>query len=141
MVGSQPTLNSVLGALTKQRIAQIGRVFDLGVSASGTKDEQVEVVVDSGRLGFRSLLKQLQRDELQAVCRTHGLDDSGRSRTTLAARLLQARGDHGSVPPPPIFKADAIPKYAPQPGDIVQVRHRRRAVLTPLEVKRSGCVC
>jgi hypothetical protein len=34
---------------------------------------------------------ELGREELKPACRAHGLDDSGRSRSDLMGRLLDAR--------------------------------------------------
>ncbi|HEY8427513.1 MAG TPA: DISARM system SNF2-like helicase DrmD, partial [Sandaracinaceae bacterium] len=92
----------------------------------GKKEEQIEHLVRTGRLEFRDLLAQLQRDELKAACRAHQLDDSGRARADLQARLLLARGETvASAPPPPLFTRGKPPGYAPQPGDIVACRHRQ----------------
>ncbi|MCC6521895.1 MAG: hypothetical protein IT373_04475 [Polyangiaceae bacterium] len=43
----------------------------------------------------------------------------------LAERLLRAHGAAETVPPPPLFHAQEIPRYAPRTGDIVAVRHRQ----------------
>jgi hypothetical protein len=120
-----PTTRSVLSVLTKSRLADVGR--SLGVPLpDGKKDEQVQLLVQTGRVDFRGLLAQLQRDELKAACRAHELDDSGRARADLQNRLLMARGEAlESAPPPPLFTRGQPPGYAPKPGDIVACRHRQ----------------
>ncbi len=125
----QPTTRSVLAALAKSRIVEVGREFGVVVPTAGTKDVQAAALADSGQLRLQDVLGALGRDELKAACRAHGLDDSGRARPALAARLLQAHGAGDSVPPPPIFAAHEIPRYAPSPGDIAQVRHRKYLAL------------
>lgn len=100
-------------------------MFAVALPTSGSREEQVEALVSTGVIRFRELLGALGRDELRAACRAHGLDDSGRARPLLAARLLQAHGSAETAPPKPIFTANAIPRHAPRPGDIVRVRHRQ----------------
>jgi len=104
---------------------ELGRTFAITVPTTATREEQVEALVSPGVIRFRELLGTLGRDELRAACRAHGLDDSGRARPLLAARLLQAHGLAETVPPKAIFAANAIPRYAPRPGDIARVRHRQ----------------
>lgn len=131
-----PSSRSVLQVLPKNRIIELGRTFAVAVPANGSKEEQVDALIALGTVRFRELLGALGRDELKAACRSHGLDDSGRARPLLAARLLEAHGATETAPPKPLFAANKIPRYAPRPGDIVQVRHRQwlvEAVVAPPE--------
>ena len=121
----QPSTTSVLSTLSKPRIAAIARNVGLPVP-DATKDQQVDQLIRTGRVHFRDLLTQLGRDELKAACRAHDLDDSGRARAELQARLLKARGENvDSAPPPPTFTGGQVPRYAPREGDIVACRHRQ----------------
>jgi hypothetical protein len=129
-----PSPRTILAGLPRPRLLELGRTFAALVPANGSREEQTDALVNSGAIRFRELLGALGRDELKAACRAHGLDDSGRARPLLAARLLQAHGAAESSPPKPLFTANAIPRYAPRPGDIVQVRHRQwlvEAVVPP----------
>lgn len=123
--GQQPTSHSVLGVLPKARLVDLGRDYSVAVPADTTKEQQIALLVEAGKVRFRDLLAHLGRDELKAACRAHGLDDSGRSRPTLASRLLGAHGATETAPPAPLFVASEIPRYAPQRGDIVACRHRQ----------------
>jgi len=125
MPQAQPSSKSVLQNLPKGRLVDLGRNVGVSLSPSSTKDEQIDALLGTGLVRFRELLQQLGRDELRASCRAHGLDDSGRARPKLAARLLEAHGMVDSVAPQPLFKAHEIPRYAPRPGDIVACRHRQ----------------
>ena len=120
-----PSTRTVLQALSKTRLLELARIFSVAVPTSATKEAQAEALAASGTIRFRELLGALGRDELKAACRSHGLDDAGRARPLLASRLLQAHGATESAPPKSIFTANRIPRYAPRPGDIVQVRHRQ----------------
>jgi hypothetical protein len=111
--------------LPKPRLIALGRDVDIAVPPRATKDAQVKLLVDSGRLRFRELLRRLDRAELKAICRAHGLDDSGRARQALAGRLMQARGGVESAPPRSLFPANDTTQLIPRPRDIVLCRHRQ----------------
>jgi hypothetical protein len=119
-----PSSRSVLSVLTKSRLEDLGRQLGLVLPMDGKKDELVSALAASGQAPFAELLRTLGRDELKTACRAHGLDDTGRARPLLAGRLLEAHGVD-AAPPAPLFSAHDIPRYAPHPGDIVQVRHRQ----------------
>ncbi|MBX3251396.1 MAG: DISARM system SNF2-like helicase DrmD [Myxococcales bacterium] len=116
---------SVLAALPKARLVDLGRSFGVALSTSATKEQQVDALLGTGLVRFRELLQRLGREELRGVCRAHGLDDSGRARPLLAARILEAHGAADTVPPKPLFSPGEAPRYAPRPGDIVVCRHRQ----------------
>ncbi|MCP4659063.1 MAG: DEAD/DEAH box helicase, partial [bacterium] len=81
------------------------------------------------------------RDELKAACRACDLDDSGRSRSDFARRLLEAHGDDDTEPVKPLFSDQSETRTSPQVGDIAQVRHRQylvEEVVAPAEDAGSG---
>ncbi|OGQ91868.1 MAG: hypothetical protein A2289_11695 [Deltaproteobacteria bacterium RIFOXYA12_FULL_58_15] len=120
---AQPTTDSVLKVLTKERIVAIGREFRVAVPPAANKDDQINILARSGLLAFGDLLQWLGRDELKAVCRAHGLPDDGRARALLAGRLLKARGTDEAIPQP--LKYRGTDPYMPQKGNIAQVRQRQ----------------
>ncbi len=120
-----PSTRSILAVLPRPRLLELARTFAVTVAPEAARDAHADALVASGQVHFRELLAALAREELKAACRSHGLDDSGRARAALAARLLQAHGASESAPPAPLFAAHEIPRYAPRRGDIVQVRHRQ----------------
>lgn len=133
----------MLETLSKPRLIELGRTFAIAVPGNATKELQVDALAGAGTLGFRELLAALSRDELKVACRSHEVDDTGRARTALAARLLQSRGSRETIPPKPIFSAHEIPRYAPRPGDIVRVRHRQwlvEAVTPPTDYGHATLV-
>ena len=85
----EATLDTVLLALTKDRMAELGRRVGVALR-SGTKKDYVDRLSESARLPFRDLLAQMKRDELRAACRAHDLDDSGRARQALGYRTRPA---------------------------------------------------
>lgn len=138
-----PRTRSVLQTLFRARLAELGRGFSVVVPEGATREQQAEALAVSARVRFRNLLGNLGRDELRAACRAHGLEDAGRARPALAARLLQAHGGRKSAPPPPIFAAREALRCAPRPGDIAEVGHRQwfvEEVIAPPARGHATCV-
>lgn len=119
-----PNPTSVLEALTAERLLDVSRTF--GIHVEGGKETKARM---ADRLGSQldgqlpTVLRELGRDELRAVCRRHGLDDGSQSRSELQARLLEAAGmdPSKSAPPPAQHRLDGLPA----PGQVVQARHRQ----------------
>ena len=133
-----PSTASLLQLLSKPRLFDLARTFEVALPQAATKDEQVASFTRTGSLRFRTLVSQLLRDELKAACRAHNLDDSGRARAELAARLLQAHGATESAPPPQLFNSVERSSYLPTAGTIVQARHRQWLVEAVVSPPRAG---
>ncbi len=86
-----------LGVLTKPRLLEIGGALGLGLPGRLLKLELVGAIAASPRAPFPRILELLRRDELKAICRAVGLDDSGREKAVIADRILGRRPD-GSTP-------------------------------------------
>jgi hypothetical protein len=118
-----PSVESALAVVGGGRLLDLCRTFGCEIHAAGARDATARKLADhlSGKLP--ALLRELARDELRALCRRHGLDDSARARSDLAASLLAAAGldpragSRFPAPPP----ADGLP----QKGDVVHARHRQ----------------
>ncbi len=133
-----PSTASILALLTKPRLVDLARTFDIALPLSATKEEQVAAFTRAGTLRFRSLVAQLQRDELKAACRALAIDDSGRARAELAARLLHAHGATESAPPPQLFNSVEGSACLPTAGAIVSVRHRQWLVENVVAPPKAG---
>lgn len=138
MAQIRPSAKSVLEVLPKARLSELGRDFSIAVPPSATKESQIEVLVRSGIGAFSEVLRHLGRDELKAICRAHGLDDSGRSRPELAGRILRAHGIAEGGGPTPTFNVEGDSSYVPGHGDIVAVRHRQWLVEQVVAPPESG---
>ena len=137
-----PTPETVLEALTQGRLMDLlmdlRRTFGIGLH-SGREAKGLMTLRLGQQLKGCLPLQELGRDELRSVCRTHGVSDDGRSRVEFQARILEAAGlDPGkSIPPAPEHHLDGLP----QPGPVVQARHRRwmvEAVLYVLHAERAA---
>jgi hypothetical protein len=121
-----PTAKSALLVLTKGRLLELARGLEVSVPATATREDLAEVIVAHGAAALDDLLRLFGRDELKAICRAHGVDESGRSRSVLAGRLLEAAGSgHGAAPS--VFTR-AGSGHLPQRGDIVHARQRQYLV-------------
>lgn len=77
-----------LGVPTKQRLVQLSRQFDLySISTAQPKSDHVDALSRSRRASFENILGLLSRSELKAMCRRFGIDDSGKAKAEIAARL------------------------------------------------------
>lgn len=121
----EPTQETVLRELPRPRLAEVARLYGLALPEK-SREEQVAQLLSAVDLAFAPLLGRLTRDELRRACRSHGLDDSARSRTELADTLLEAfDGDVGDLKIPGIFATSRTNREAPEPGDVIRLRHRQ----------------
>ena len=129
---SAPSPRTVLSALPKLRLADLGR--ELGVLApdSLTKDAQLDALVPA-LPPLPDLVARLGRDELRAVCRALSLDDRARARAELAARILGTTPD-ALAPTRPARRPGDLPRA----GDIVHARHRQYLVSDVTPAPRHG---
>lgn len=108
----KPNKRTVLGCLTKKRLFEIDRRFDVGTAQAESKADFVEGLAQSKAASFRKVLDELLLAELKAVCRAHELAVSG-SKSDLAARIL-GEEDEGS-------DDDHAPSDAPPAGEQVSL--------------------
>lgn len=114
---------SVLGLLSKARLAELARALDVAVPPEAQKAAQIERIVAAGS-GLEALLPRLTRDELRAACRAHAIEHGARSRDELMARLGVTR----QVAQPDADRELHHSLGLPFPGDIAVVRHRQYLV-------------
>lgn len=81
-----------LDVLTRPRLLEVGAALDLDLSSRLRKSDMVEALAGSRRTTLARILDCLKRDELKALCRTAGIDDSGRNKADIADRILRHSG-------------------------------------------------
>lgn len=72
--------------------------FELPVVNRRIRGDLVEALAGSRKAGLAAILADLSRDRLKEICRALGLDDSGREKAVITARLV---GEAPAAPPPP----------------------------------------
>lgn len=124
MTGTTPRTTTVLDALTRERLFDLGRVF--GAALPATKQAKAAVakslsyVVGDDRL--IDVLQELGRDELRAVCRAHGLEADKAARQELIETLAVAAGvDPKQEPSGPRMSHDGVPHA----GQVLAARGRQ----------------
>jgi len=88
----------ILETLSRARLLELARRLDLAGLTAKPKAEVVRSIVARRSIPIEALLGHLARAELKAICRALGLDDGGREKALLIARLL---GETASSPRPP----------------------------------------
>jgi len=85
---ARPSKRSSLATLSRARLLEVSTGFELEVRTSANKAELVDAVAHSKRASFERVLELLMRDELQEICRAHGLDDPGKVKQAIVERIL-----------------------------------------------------
>ena len=78
----------ILEGLTRSRLVDVARTFEITGLTGRSKDDIVAALARSRAIDIESLLDVLDRAELKAACRAAQLDDGGRRKADLVARLL-----------------------------------------------------
>ena len=98
-----PMKRAILDQLTAKELRAEVDNFELHVDDRRVKAQLAGVLADSRKVRLDDLLTALSRNRLKALCRVFGLDDSGRSKADLVARLAgstaASKGDGGQAPP------------------------------------------
>ena len=103
-----PTKRAILTALTRDELRAAVDDYDVRVDDRRVKTQLVDALAGSRRVRLDDLLRGLSRNRLKDLCRAFDVDDSGRRKATLVARL---------VGPPAASKSDggADPSAASRP--------------------------
>jgi type I restriction enzyme M protein len=81
----------VLEALTRDELIPIAEAFNVQVEDRRSKAKLVDAIAGSRRVPIASVLGDLSRDRLKELCRTLGLEDSGREKAILIERLVTTK--------------------------------------------------
>lgn len=138
-----PTSSTILSALPQPRILDLARLFGVRLRAGASTSKRELASLLGTQLEGRTplVLRELGREELQAVCRAHEIPDTGTtSRRDLIERLLVAASldPKASAPPPPEHHREGLPAT----GQVVRARHRQWLVesVSPGEGGESALV-
>jgi type I restriction enzyme M protein len=123
----RPSKRAVLQQLKRDELLAAVDRFGLEVRDRRVRDELVDALAGSRKAHLADILGDLSRDQLKEICRALDLDDSGREKAVLIARLAGTAAP-GSTPPPVVATeptsrrpaapaAPAVPKAAaPKPA-------------------------
>jgi type I restriction enzyme M protein len=88
----------VLGRLRRQELAKAVDRLALKVADRRVVDRLVDALASTRRAGLPEILAGLSRNRLKEICRELGLDDSGREKAAIVARLTGEERPAPSAP-------------------------------------------
>ena len=94
-----PTKRAVLDQLTAKELRAAVDGHELHVDDRRVKAQLVDALAGSRKVRLDEVLPELSRDRLKALCREFGLDDSGRKKADIVARLVGAGAESKSDGP------------------------------------------
>ena len=100
-----PTKRAILAELTRDELRTNVDYYELEVEDRRVKTQLVDALSRSRQAPLDEILQDLSRDRLKELCRAVDLDDSGRKKADLAARLMggtAASKDAGAAMPPAV---------------------------------------
>jgi type I restriction enzyme M protein len=99
----------VLDQLKREELVAAVDRFDLPVADRRVRMALVEALAGSRKTGLAAILEDLPRTRLKEICRRLGLEDSGREKAVLVARLA------GDSPASPSSTVRTVVEAAPAP--------------------------
>ena len=102
-----PTKRVILAELTRDELRINVDYYELEVEDRRVKTQLVDALARSRQVPLDEILQDLSRDRLKELCRAFDLDDSGRKKADLAARLMSRTAaskdaDAGAAMPPAV---------------------------------------
>jgi len=78
----------IVAAVTRARLLELARGFKISGLSGKPKEEIVHAISTNRSVETRRLLESMKREELKAARRAVGIDDGGRTKAELIARLM-----------------------------------------------------
>lgn len=132
---SKPTKRAVLALLTVKRLAGLCDEFGIARTGLTLKDELVDALGRHKAAPLPEVLDKLSRAELKDVCRGLGLDDSGKEKAAIVARILGA--EPLGAEPAVQLSLDEPPSDEPKPSPKVSKKAAKKRT-SGGEAERSG---
>ena len=144
-----PTKRAVLSELTRAELRANLDSYELAVDDRRVKAQLVDALARSRKARLDEMLLRLSRDRLKELCRVFGLDDAGRKKADLVARLVgpaaassasespnAASGDDGGIAPPATSRPAA---EAPEPpADVLSVAQLEQYLWSAADILRGS---
>jgi adenine-specific DNA-methyltransferase len=141
-----PRKRDVLEQLKRDELLAAVDRFELSVEDRRLKNALVEALSGSRKAGLTGILEDLSRDRLKELCRELGLDDSGREKAAIVARLVGEApaalpAAEATLPPiqqslvPPVRGSQAAPPSLPASISRAKGSGRRKRSSGPKEAE------
>ena len=144
-----PTKRAVLAELTRAELRANLDHYELAVDDRRVKAQFVDALARSRKARLDEMLLRLSRNRLKELCRVFGLDDAGRKKADLVARLVGpaaassasespnvASRDDGDIAPPAASRPAA---EAPEPpADVLSVAQLEQYLWSAADILRGS---
>ena len=87
-----PTKRDILSELSTKDLQDYANYYALEVADHRVKAQLIDALVECEAAPIEEILEDWYRDDLKALCRTFGIDDSGKKKADLIARLTASTG-------------------------------------------------
>lgn len=104
-----PSKRAVLTHLSREELVAIADRFGLAVADRRVKEQLLEAAASSKKATLREVLSELPRARLKALCRALDLDEAGKEKAALVARLAGEEPSSNGAPSVPEPPAQAPP--------------------------------
>jgi predicted ATPase len=109
-----PSKRRIVELLSRDELIPAVERFDLAVPNRRVRSQLIDALVRSRKAALADILEPLSRDRLKHLCRELGLDDRGRSKAELVARLLGTPERTSSPAPTQVTQRPAEAAYTPR---------------------------
>jgi type I restriction enzyme M protein len=140
-----PSKRQILAELSRDELVAIVDRYDLASRDRRSRDALVDAVAASRKVTLEDILPGLGRDRLKELCRTFGLDDGGREKDALVARLLgRAVGPAEQAPAPghpaprPASRTREEPPVEVSPGEVLTRERLERYLWSAADILRGS---
>ena len=134
-----PTKRAILAELTNQELRNAAGGYQLQVGDRRVKAHLVDTVARSRKARIGEILPDLSRDRLKELCRAFDLDDSGRKKADLVARLVGPAGAvkrDGSAAP--ASDSSSAPSEPEPSADLLSVSQLERYLWSAADILRGS---
>lgn len=122
-----PSKRDVLEQLKRDELLAAADRFEIEIRDRRVRDEILEALAGSRKAGLADILEDLPRTRLKEICRALDLDDSGREKALLIARLTGKPGDPKPEPAAAPAAEELKPAKAMETAEPASGRSRGRA--------------
>ena len=135
-----PTKRAVLAEMTAEELRANVDYYELEVADRRVKARLVDALAGSRRARVDEILADLSRDRLKKLCRAFGLDDSGRRKVDLVARLMVPAGAAKSDAREAKTQAPSRPAAAPSSpsGEALSVAQLEQYLWSAADILRGS---
>ena len=134
-----PTKRAILAELTSQELRDSADTYGLQVEDRRVKAQLVGAVARSRKARIAEILADLSRDRLKELCRVFELDDSGRKKADLVARLVAPAGAATKREGAASAAESAAEGNAPDPSaDFLSVSQLERYLWSAADILRGS---